>query len=402
LQMDRSKKRSAFSLRSRVVQSLSRLGKSFFCLPTVSSLEGFFLRLFFGIVVAHTISLEVPFHDQPHPVGLAHFFDLTWLSDPVKLSTYRSVIYLLLIVYAAGWLLPIVLPGMAVGYTLMFTLYNSQGYIHHGYQIISLTLVAQAAAVLYYTALKGLRLRPPDPLLNAWLLVQSQVVVTGTYLVSFLTKVFSTGGMWFWNANYIAIDLIKTQRQHYFSRFNPVDAGDPAEALWLLEHPWIARGLFTSGAILEAVAFFALASRKLGFLLGVALILMHRSVSMLMGLRFQNNELLCVIFLVGVPYIVARCLERVRPEAIRLGLLVGAGLGVPLSYFAQPVAVQSSMPFPLYLIALVNSISVWANGNWMDILRFTLPMWTTCVVTAAVGTVAAYLISEAKRRTSVL
>jgi hypothetical protein len=61
---------------------LRRLGAGFFSLPSVSSLEGFFLRFLFGIVVASTISLQVPFHDQPHPVGLARLFDPTSLSDP--------------------------------------------------------------------------------------------------------------------------------------------------------------------------------------------------------------------------------------------------------------------------------------------------------------------------------
>jgi hypothetical protein len=381
--------------------SLRCFATGFFSLPTVSSLEGFFLRLLFGIVVASTLSLQVPFHEQPHPVGLARFFDLTWLSDPQKLSTYRSVLYLLLIVYASGWFLPVVLPSLAVGYSLMFTLYNSQGYTHHGYQIISLTLLVQAVTVVYYSVLKGLRLQSPDPLLNSWLLVQSQVVVTGTYLVSFLTKLFASGGMWFWNAHYIAIDLIKTQRQHYFSRFNPADLGDPPEAIWLLEHPWLARGLFASGVILEAIAFFALASRRLAFAIGVALILMHRSVSMLMGLRFQNNELLCAIFLVGIPYFLAGCLERVHPVAVRLGLLIGAGVGIPLSYLAQPAAIQNAMPFSYYLVALVNSVSVWANGNWGEVLRFTLPVWTTCLVTAVAGALGARLITGAKMRPSI-
>jgi hypothetical protein len=104
--MDTSKKRNAFSLRSSLTRSLSRIALGFFSLPTVSSLEGFFLRLFFGMVVAFTISLEVPFPTQPHPAGLAHFFDLTWLSDPHNLFAYRSVIYLLILFYVAGLLLP--------------------------------------------------------------------------------------------------------------------------------------------------------------------------------------------------------------------------------------------------------------------------------------------------------
>jgi hypothetical protein len=389
------------SLRNSAILSLRNFAAGFFSLPTVSSLEGFFLRLLFGIVAASTLSLQVPFHDQPHPVGLAHFFDLTWLSDPQKLAGYRGVLYLLLLVYASGWFLPIVLPLLAVGYSLMFTLYNSQGFTHHGYQIISLTLLVQAVTVVYYSILKGLRLRTPDALLNSWLLVQSQVVVTGTYLVSFLTKLFATGGMWFWNANYIALDMIKTQRQHYFSRFDPVDLGDPPEAIWLLEHPWMARGLFASGVVLEAIAFFALGSRRLGLVIGVGLILMHRSVKMLMGLRFQNNELLSAIFLIGVPYFLARCLERVHPAAVRLGLLIGAGVGIPLSYLAQPAAIQHAMPFSYYLVALVNSLSVWANGNWGEMMKFTLPVWTTCLVTAAAGALGARLFTGAKMRPSI-
>jgi hypothetical protein len=395
--MENSEKPNACSSRSRVARSLRGWASGFFSLPAVSSLEGFFLRFFFGVVVAFTISLNLPFPAQPHPVGLAHFFDLTWLSDPHKLITYRNSIYLLLFFYVAGLCLPIVLPTLAVGHTLMFTLFNSQGYTHHGYQIVSLALMAQAATVLYYTALKGIRCQPPDALLNAWLLVQSQVVVVGTYLVSFLTKMFSTGGTWFWNANYIAMDLIKTQRQHYFSRLNPADAQDPLEAMWLLEHPWIARGLFGSGVVLEAIAFLALANRKLSFLVGAGLIVMHRSVSMLMGLTFQYNEMLCVIFLVGLPYFLARSLERVPSGAVRLGILIGAGLGIPLSYFAQPASVQNLMSLPFYIVSLINSLSVWTRGNWMDTLRFTLPMLTTCLLMATAGALAARFLSGKTR-----
>ena len=122
---------------------------------------------------------------------------------------------------------------------------------------------------------------------------------------------------------------------------------------------------------------------------------------MLMGLRFQNNEMLCAIFLIGIPYFMARCLQRVHPVAVRIGFLIGAGVGIPLSYFAQPAAIQNAMPFSYYLLALVNSLSVWANGNWAEVLNFTLPVWTTCLVTAAAGALGARLIVGAKMRPSI-
>ena len=373
----------------------SRLFSGFFVLPSVSPLEGFLLRAFFGVVVVYTLRFEVPFSTQPHPSGLARVFDLTWLSHTGNYSVFRAVMSVLLVLYAGGLMLPLILPLLALGHVLVFTLYNSQGYAHHGFQIVSLTLVAQAATVLFYTLSKGLRMRPPDALLNAWLLWQSQMIVAGTYLISVFSKLINTRGMWLWDSHYIAADLIKSRRQLYYGTLDPQYAGNPAEAIWLLENPWLARVLFGTGFILETIAFLALASRKLGFFIGVALIFMHRSIAGLMGLRFDNNEMLCAIYLVGIPFLVAWSLERIANPAVRLGVLVGAGLGIPVSYLAQPSSVQLAMSLPDYLANLIKSLAVWHDGNVTEFLRLTFPMWMTCLAMAVAGALAAHFLRGA-------
>lgn len=387
------KLRSFFSRSSSA--PLWRPLQGFFSPPRVTPLEGFLLRAFFALVVAYTLRFDVPFATQPHPAGLARFFDLTWLSDPGHYLFFRGVLGLLLLLYVGGVILPLTLPLLAVGHVLVFTLYNSQGYTHHGFQIVSLTLVAQAATVLYHTVLVGgLRWRPPDARLNAWLLWQSQMIVAGTYLISVFSKMINSRGLWLWNSSYIALDLIKTRRQLYYGGLDPGYAGNPPEATWLLENPWIARGLFGAGFLLEAVAFLALASRKIGFLIGVGLILMHRSIAGLMGLRFDNNEMLCAIYLVGLPFLVAWCLERIADPAVRLGVLAGALAGIPLSYFVQPSSVRSIVSLPGYLSELIKALSVWHDGQLADFLRFTLPMWLACLVMAGVGALVAGAINR--------
>jgi hypothetical protein len=371
--------------------------QGFFSPPRVTPLEGFLLRAFFALVVAYTLRFDVPFATQPHPAGLARFFDLTWLSDPGHYLFFRGVLGMLLLLYVGGVILPLTLPLLAVGHVLVFTLYNSQGYTHHGFQIVSLTLVAQAATVLYYTVLVGLRWRPPDARLNAWLLWQSQMIVVGTYLISVFSKMINSRGLWLWNSSYIALDLIKTRRQLYYGGLDPEYAGNPPEATWLLENPWIARGLFSTGFLLEAVAFLALASRKIGFLIGVGLILMHRSIAGLMGLRFDNNEMLCAIYLVGLPFLVAWCLERIADPAVRVGVLAGALAGVPLSYFAQPSSVRSVTSLPGYLFELIKTLRVWHDGQVADFLRFTLPMILACLVMAGVGALVAGAINRYRK-----
>jgi hypothetical protein len=396
--MTENLKRLARSFSRNSNAPLSQLVAGFFSPPHVTPLEGLFLRTFFAVVVAYTLRFEVPFPTQSHPTGLAHLLDLTWLSNGSYYSLFRTVMYFLLLVYAAGLMLPITLPLLALGHIFVFTLFNSQGYTHHGFQIVSLTLVAQAGTVFYYTVRRGIRLRPPDTLLDSWLLWQSQVIVVGTYLISVCSKLINSRGLWLWDSSQIAADLIKSHRQLYYSSLDPSYAGNPPEAMWLLENPWMARTLFGIGFVLEAIAFLALANRKIAFVIGVALILMHRSIAGLMGLRFDNNEMMCAIYLVGLPFLLAWCLYRIANPAVRLGVLIGIGIGIPVSYFAQPASIRTAMPLPDYVINLIASLAAWHDGQLTDLLRFTLPVWVTCVAMALAGAIGARFLDPTIRK----
>jgi hypothetical protein len=117
-----------------------------------------------------------------------------------------------------------------------------------------------------------------------------------------------------------------------------------------------------------------------------------------MGLRFDNNEMLCAIYLVGLPFLVAWCLYRIGNPTIRLGVLIGIAIGVPLSYFAQPTSIQTTMPLPVYISNLIESLDVWHNGRVADFLRFTFPMWMTCTALALAGAIGARLLGAAMRK----
>jgi hypothetical protein len=149
---------------------------------------------------------------------------------------------------------------------------------------------------------------------------------------------------------------------------------------------------------LEAIAFLALANRKIAFVIAVALILMHRSIAGLMGLRFDNNEMMCAIYLVGLPFLLAWCLYRIANPAVRLGVLIGIGIGIPVSYFAQPASIRTAMPLPDYVINLIASLAAWHDGQLTDLLRFTLPVWVTCLAMALAGAIAARFFAGTIRK----
>lgn len=127
-----------------------RLWNGLFPVPNVTPLEGLLLRALFAGVLLWFFPTMVQHAKQPEPVGLAHWFDLTWLHDAAVFAIYRAVFFGLLIAFAAGIALPATLPVLTVMHILPLTLHNSQGFTFHGNQILSLTLIGMAVTVLYF------------------------------------------------------------------------------------------------------------------------------------------------------------------------------------------------------------------------------------------------------------
>lgn len=131
---------------------LVRLWSSLFPVPSVSAVEGWLLRALFAAVLLWFFPTMVQHARQPEPVGLAHWFDLTWLHDPTVFAVYRAAFFGLLIAFACGISLPVTLPLATLMHILPLTLHNSQGFTFHGNQIMSLILLGMAVTILYFAA----------------------------------------------------------------------------------------------------------------------------------------------------------------------------------------------------------------------------------------------------------
>ena len=386
---------------------IRKLTSGWYTLPNVSALEGFFSRLLFAILLIFTLRNQIAYDTEPHPVGLLrilHMFGdgpyLTWLADVRTWEIFKAIFIALLAVYVSGFALPLVLPALAIMHILPFTLNNSQGYTHHGNQIVSCVIIIQAIATLYYSWRDKFTLSPPDGRLRAWLLVNAQVIVTGMYFISVFTKLDNSGGMWIWNSHHTALDMIKTQRQSFLNRFDPTYAEIPKEAYWMLEHPWMARAFFGSGIILEFVCILGIGHRWLGPLMGISLIIMHRCIDALMGgVAFLYNELLCLVFLINLPFLLAWLFERMPILWARRGAVAGLLLGVPLSYWLQPEGVRAFFAnndgLGQYLIALTNLQTTWSSlelAEWQKTLTFLTPVALTCMALTVIGAVVGWKV----------
>lgn len=292
--------------------------------------EWLIMRLLFAVVICHSLQEFKPytFDSQPPDVakGLARIFDLTFLHErgPIDLSEIKRVEIpligtvrlsgpgwfdtvvvvsgVLCLLYVWGRGLIFTLPLLALVHTLPWTYSNSQGYTHHGIQLVSMVLIVQSIVVWWWQIRKW-RGKPEMPLaLPSYLIYYTQGMIAFAYVTCAITKVFNSKGLWLFRSNYICIELIKSHRLEYYQYLDPRYAGDPAAAVWLLNHPWITRVLFDVGFFIELLALVALRDRLWALLTGLAIVSFHRSVWWLMRLEFPLHEWMILIFLVNVPF----------------------------------------------------------------------------------------------------
>src|SRR5205814_9539934 len=135
-----------------------------------------------------------------------------------------------------------------------------------------------------------------------------------------ITKLSKSDGLWLLRSHYLAKAVVKTHRQTFYD--NP--AGAMAEpvvgvAQWLAEHHIITRFAFGAGFFLELFAFLALWNRAWALFIGLSIIAFHFGVEAIMQLDFRVNQLMCLIFLVNVPFWIAWMLRRRKTRALAGG-----------------------------------------------------------------------------------
>ncbi len=278
---------------------------------------------------------KLNYEEQEKPNGLAHIFDLTFFADDKVVKVLPYLVIPCLLLYASGVGLPVVLPLLLLVQIGARTLYNSQGYIHHGFQMVSLVLMVQTGVVLWHCFRNwrealGIRRARRVNGRNFWdsFVRYSQYMVVGCYVIAGVIKPVKSDGEWFFNSHLIGIQLVKTDRQNFYSDLDPQFGNDPvAYASEMLEKPTLTRIFLGFGVLLEIFAFLALYNRLTAAVFGTMFILFHYFNEFLMHLYFYNNEKLVWIFLINLPFWIWALLtiNRSDPEPAPVGEIVAEG-----------------------------------------------------------------------------
>ena len=274
--------------------------------------ELFFMRATLAFFLWKSVAeVNLNLVGQPKPNGFTEWgLDFTfWSHEGLRIPLLMGLA-VAAVIYALGWC---VLPVLAYLLLVMMTaggLANSQGSIGHSTQLLTMCLLAEFATLLY------LRIRPraplgrasgwlwPVPLLHAqWGVHAMKTVIAAGYLSTGLCKVFATKGLWIWQTPYLVVQLRKS---NLMGMYDTLQAGNSfiTETVpqLIIAHPMLARVVFGSALLLELGAFLALLGRKWSLGMGLALIGMHLSISVVMNLNFEYHIVLIAALLVNAPY----------------------------------------------------------------------------------------------------
>jgi hypothetical protein len=262
--------------------------------------EVLLLRLGLVWVVWITLQGNSNFNTQPHPNGIARWMDLTFLSDDTLESWLRPAAWASLAIYVVGvpaalsLLLPLLL---SIG---MFTLKNSQGAIGHGFQVAHLGLLAAwLAGVWHWMALWRKQALPNDFTAGQLELDWARQALAAGYVVSAITKLIQSGGLWFRDAHYFALHIIKSRDMKYYGTLDESLLKMEWLPDFMMQHPLQSQLFFGLALPLELLAFAGCRNRRLGLLFGLGLIAFHLTVKQLTELNFIHNMQLLMILMVN-------------------------------------------------------------------------------------------------------
>lgn len=262
--------------------------------------EVFVLRFAIAFITWGTFNGDSAFTSQPHPNGIAIWFDLTFLSDDSLEMPLREIARWSLVAWVVGVpsVLSLLVPTFfGIG---LFTLKNSQGAIGHTFQVVHLCLLAAWAAGLWSAVAKLRKKDLPHAFTPGQLeLDWARQALAAGYVVSAITKLVNSSGLWFRDSHYFALHLIKNNDMKFYGT---LESG--AQKLeWLpqlmMQHPMLSQVFFGIALPLELCAFLGCRNRQMALFFGIGLVAFHYSVKQLTQLDFALNVQLLVVLMVN-------------------------------------------------------------------------------------------------------
>jgi len=252
--------------------------------------------------------------DTKQPNGLSGVVDFSWMVNDTATWGVAVVMVILLVGYVLGKGMLLTTGGLLLIHSVVGSINASPAGTHHATQIVGYVLLGQFMWFVWQTWRIGSK-RTDE---RVWsesrgAVFFSQQMIAAAYVVSAISKWVNSGGGWFpgwcWVQQLpnIAVQFEKNHMQKYYDELiMPAAAVNRGMIDFVIEHPLWAKLLIAPAFYLELLAFLVLLNRRISAVLGIGLIGMHIIIGRIMHLEFIYFESIGLLFLVNIPYWIAR------------------------------------------------------------------------------------------------
>jgi hypothetical protein len=270
-------------------------------IPEFAFYERLVMRALFAWLVWRATPDALIVNGIPSPNGITRLVDLHFLLDPQAFAWARTALAAALIFYVLRLVVWLALPIALFLNLAANGITNSQGAIQHAAQIVSLVLLAQTVA--HFVGIWRRRRGEEPGLLEDRAIWWSQQTIVAVYLVSGITKLIVSKGLWIFEARWIGVSVAKAAYQSFYDTLDQSDLQQQlAVANFAASHGWIVALLAATGLFLELGSPLMLLNRATAAILGCALLGFHLSLGYTMRLSFIYNQWLLLIFMINAPY----------------------------------------------------------------------------------------------------
>ncbi len=240
--------------------------------------------------------------------------DFTWLGD-TNLAHWLVPIWGICLLLYIFDIVPVIalLPPLIASFG-HGTLWNSSGSIGHTTQIITLALLSQWLAAIWVQYCQLRRKPLPNDFTAQQLAADwARQVIMSTYVVSAISKLLQSKGLWVEDAPYMGLQIMKALGMAKYGDYGP---GRELEwlAQFMLEHPLLSQIAIGAALPLELFAFVGLLNRRMALFFGIGLFLFHSTITEVLHLGFVFHKILLVVLFINPVWWLARGIQRRTPN----------------------------------------------------------------------------------------
>ena len=271
------------------------------------------MRALFALLVYSMIKWETaPYTTQEFPNGIANFMDLTWLAKNPPGAVLKLITAAGLALYALN-VLPVVglAPALFFAITIGTLITSQSKNVNHTWQMVTVMLLAQFVIYAFAAVRERAWLRAGRAV-HQLAVYATTVVIAASYVVCGIVKLVNSDFQWIQKVPLLSVQLLKSNWANYYNTLEKPPAWLENATQWVVDYPNLARIFFGTGLLIELLGFVILINRRWAFWGGLAIILLHVSISQVMQLDFLNHIFAAAIFLV-LPNFAAAWPKRQSP-----------------------------------------------------------------------------------------